>query len=130
MIDATVLAALQALTAAGVRATDGDESTPQRPYVKVDVVPGEPAASSLVGRRDRRVVDLVVHRVADSARAVRVLADRVEEALLDVRLDVEGRTCAPANRVTSTAPNVENSLEPSPLWATDIYRVVSYRSGS
>lgn len=125
MIDAHVQAAVALLEAAGLRTTDGDGPASERPYVRVGGIPGRPAATSMTGRRDWRVVDLPLQLVGDSPRSVRWLADRVEAALLDVVLDVPGRTCAPADRIVASEPDVENDLTPPAWWSSTVYRVSS-----
>lgn len=125
MIDDHVQAVIGLLTAAELRAWDGHGTAPARPYVEVQVVPGAPAATSLTGRRSRRTVDLPLQLVANNPRSVAWLFDRADQVLLDVRVPVPGRRCAPTTRIASTAPDVTHELTPAAWWATATYRVVS-----
>lgn len=128
MIDAHAQALIDVLRASGLTVGDGSGEGLTRPYVTVDVLSGRAYTTSLDGDQDGRALPVPLTLVGDSPRACRWLADRVEAALLDRRLVVNGRTTAPMTRTSATAPDVDNKLQPSAWWTTEIWNVSSVRA--
>lgn len=67
----------------------------------------------------------VCHSVAGSAKAARMVADRVRTALLGVTLSVVGRACFPITREAGTPPDRDESTGSLVMDQVDIYTVRS-----
>lgn len=128
MIQAHAQAIIDALEAAGLAVGDGTVQGLPRPCCAVHVIPGRPFRVDLDGAQHGRHVDFPIVLVADEARGVRWLADRIEAALLDLRLTVDGRVSAPMTRIASSPPSPDNDLVPAAWSATDTYRATSVRA--
>lgn len=76
---------------------------------------------NFAGRSHELVLGITCHSVGGSARAARMVADRVEAALLDITPTVAGRKCYPIRFDSGTPPQRDEETGASVFDQVDIY---------
>lgn len=95
------------------------------PYRSVHIVADRPDGQRLNHLSTRFRARIYVHHVGASTRAARELSDLTAEVLLDVRPDVDGRSCYPIRHESSQQPLVNEPVAQTAVTITDVYRLES-----
>lgn len=90
------------------------------PYVLVYFDAGRPDLS-FRGRSHTFALGITCHSVGGSARAARMVADRVEAALLDIAPTVAGRSCYPIRWDSGAPPSRDEQTGSLVMDQVDVY---------
>lgn len=123
---APILAALTADDTGSLHTVDG--SVPvgtEVPYRVVYSSVGTPEAVGMEEVADRIVCTVIVHNVAGSAAAARVIADRTAAALIGLRPTVADRDCARVRLIDAQPQRRDESAIAVVVTQTDVYQYTS-----
>ena len=123
---APILAALQADDTGSLHTVDG--SVPvgtEVPYRVVYTSVTAPEAIGMEAASDRITCTAIVHNVAGSAAAARVIADRTAAVLIGLRPTVAGRDCARVRLVDAQPQRRDESAIAVTITQTDVYQYTS-----
>lgn len=119
-------AAIKALLAPTVRLHEGErpDSSPL-PAAVLFVPSGTRTRTTLATISDRRDVPFQVTSVGLDPEGVRSVAQRVQDALLDRRPAIAGRTCWPITQEGSDPIRLDRDVNPHVYYAVDLYNLSS-----